>query len=129
MQDDSDIVNSHGVYLVTRPRTPVFHADMETEEIPRRCERIANRAHAARDQGEMGRRETIPSSISEYNEEEKATGIRLGKRSRGITSDENVEEDISISTLHKRQRRSTYEENKEENDTILISEDKEVEKD
>ncbi|CZS92532.1 uncharacterized protein RAG0_03145 [Rhynchosporium agropyri] len=33
-----------------------YSADMEMEEIPRRCGRMANRAHTARDQGEMGYR-------------------------------------------------------------------------
>ncbi|CZS99495.1 uncharacterized protein RAG0_07857 [Rhynchosporium agropyri] len=154
MQDDSDIVNSHGVYLITRPRTPQIwrrrkYRDAADEWLigrtpPEIKEKWAAGVEAMIEQWNASDTEsdgvpsplifdliseTIPGSISEYNEEEKATGIRLGKRSRGITSDENVEEDISMSILHKRQRRSTYEENKEENDTILISEDKEVEKD
>ncbi|CZT53445.1 uncharacterized protein RSE6_15014 [Rhynchosporium secalis] len=127
---------------------------IEMEEIPRRCGRIANRAYTARDQGEIGYRgeganravERIGyrkryyseptdirpdfrdyTSASEDNEEEKATGIRLGKRRRGSTSNENVEEDISVTILHKRQRRSICEDNKEENGSTRISEDEEVE--
>ncbi|TVY65762.1 hypothetical protein LSUE1_G010048 [Lachnellula suecica] len=177
-RDDSDIVNTHSSYPITRPRTPVFHGTYNedfvsmlenelnhivTQQIwrqrkycdaadewpightpPEIKEKCAAEVKAMTEQWNASDTEsdvvssppisdqiseTTLGNISEENEEENATGTRLGKRRRGTTSDNNKEEDISVTILHKRQRRSTCEDNEEENGTIRISENNEVEKD
>ncbi|CZT10257.1 uncharacterized protein RAG0_14785 [Rhynchosporium agropyri] len=139
--DDSDIVNSHGVYLITRPRTPVFHGTYNDEFVSTLEDKLNHiitqqiwrrrKYRDAADEWLIGRtppeiKEKWAAGVEAMTEQWNASDTEsdgvssplifdlISETTPGNISEHNEEEKVTGITLGKRSRGITSDENVEE---------------